>query len=282
MNRPLLLLLLSLWLFGLPLISADLESRPRSWVIWMDGTRYVPDWSYALSAVLRSMQTGDTALLVLPGEEIRLVKNREDDQLEDLVARIRPGFEAGAQGIRQLADEMVFFSNEIAARGELNSIKGFLYCRKQLLDLYAASQRRFWQYLGDGRLEPGCRLLVLVQQFDVPAVDRDSLRHLMEGRLRDWVLELQTVSPWGESRGRIESIAAGLKRQKNRVDVLYIKDRSSEGEGASSAFRSSMVRRGSEVSKTLYRAVALLSRICGGVSRDLRRSGKGILEDLGG
>lgn len=254
-RRP-LVFLLSIFVLGAASMTASTPKAP-SWVIWLEGNHYLPDWSVAMEAILQVMKPGDSALIRLPGHHYRLIRQPGSGQHKELMGAIRADLEQGAHRITQLAQEMTRLSSQITAGQELNSIKAYLFSRKQLLDLYAEPQRGFWSDLEGDLVPEGARLVVLIQQFDVPAVAGQTLRVMMEGRLRDWVGDLQQATPWEEKDEVILRVAEGLRLKKVRTDCLYLKrnDRTAEV--------------GAEISKAFFRGISRLCRLNGGSSRNL-------------
>lgn len=262
-------LLIGMCSMGMAQEAATSAAAP-SWIIWLDGTRFVPEWSQALQAVLQVMKPGEAGMLVAPGSEYRFVRQAEDSQLDTLVNAIRPNFELGAHRFTQISNEMVNQAEEIRADESSKSlISGYLLNRKQLLDLYGESQQHFWKALNEGLVPPGARLVVLVQQFDVPAVDRSILEALRENaRMREWVLDLQETAPYEEKTKNIKKLAELLKSQKIRVDGFYLSQ------------KGSTLRGGVEVSKALFSGVTRLSKATGGVSQYLKASAEEIVAAL--
>lgn len=262
MSVIILLFLLMPWLQH-PLVSAppsDLDSPP-AWMIWIDGTQYVPAWSWALEGVLQVMKPGETGLLLAPGSQFRFVRSGDDRQLNLLLDVIRPNLEMGANRFVQLTAEMRTLAKRIEDRFkieentvEMADIKGYLFARQQLLSLYGEAQQRFWKVLEEGPWQKGARLVVLVQQFDVPVVSREALEQMREGRLREWVLELQENAPWEEKGKKIKQMAGELKGKTVRVDGFYIRN-----DGRNSGV-------GIEISRAFYRGVARLCKGSGGGS----------------
>ena len=144
----------------------------------------------------QAMKPGDSGLIQTLGTEHQFLRSSDEKQVTDLIDHIRPALEQGAHRLTQLRQEMERHSALISSGQELNSIKAYLFSRQQLLDLYGESQKRFWQTLERGLVPAGARLVVLAQQFDLPGVDGGTLREMMEGRLRDWVMDLQNVGTW--------------------------------------------------------------------------------------
>lgn len=228
------------------------------WVIWLDGTHYSNEWSWALEAVLDVMKPGESGLVIAPEVRHQFFRENGPDQLESLIGIVRPSLEQGANRFTQLLAEMQGQASRISTEeSSLGDIKGYLLSRKQLLNMYAEGQKKFWSDLSAGLLMPGARLVVLVQQFDVPAVKREILESLRENkRLREWVLDLQDTAPFEEDVKHIKTLADMIMKQKNRVDSFYIK------------FKERGFR-GTEVSRAFFNGVARLCKAGGGVAKGL-------------
>lgn len=252
-----------------PAGAAVVEAAP-AWVIWLDGTDFVPEWSQALQAVLQVIQPGETAILVVSGSAYRFVRQNDASQLESLVSAIRPKLEMGAHRFTQLGDEMAKNAGGIAADESTKSqIAGYIQNRKLLLDLYGEAQLSFWKALDEGIVPAGARLVVLVQQFDVPAVDRGVLQAMQnDARMREWVLNLQETAPLEEKTKTIKRIAGRLQAQKSRVDGFYLRQKNASS------------RSGVEVSKAFFSGVTRLSKASGGVSQYLKASADEIVSAL--
>ncbi len=248
---------------------ADQTTAPQ-WVVWMDGTQYVPEWSYVLEGVLQVMKPGETGLLVAPGTQQRFSRQEDPAQVQNLVELIRPAFEQGAHRFTQMCNELSSAAAAITAdESGGNAIRNYLSGRKQLLDMYAVSQKAFWNSLENGLVPAGSRLLVLVQQFDVPTVGRDVLNALSESpKLREWSIDLQSVSPWEQKSKVVKQLAEKLKVQKSRVDGFYLK------------YKAKTVNRGAEVSKAFFSGVSRLSKGTGGANGDLKSDSNEIAENL--
>lgn len=269
MVKLLLVLLIGLCGIGTAQDTAAQET-PAQWVIWMDGTQYVPEWSYALEAVLQMMKPGETGMLYAPGSKYRFVRQADAAQLQALVETVRPNFELGANRFTQLSNEIAGYAAAINSdETSINAIRSYLMSSKQLRTLYGESQQRFWASLGQGLVAPGARLVVLVQQLDVPAVSRDTLSMMMENqKMREWSMEIQDASPWEEKGKVIKQYAEQLKAQNSRVDGFYLK------------YKAKNVNRGTEISKAFFSGVTRLGKTTGGVSQDLKSSSADIVADL--
>jgi hypothetical protein len=266
----LFVLLIGLCGLGVAQETAPADEAGVDWVIWMDGTQYVPEWSNALEAVLQMMKPGQSGLLFAPGSQYRFVRQENANQHQILVDAIRPNFEQGANRFTQLCNELSGYASAISFdESAVNSIRSYLLGRKQLLDLYSDSQQRFWKSLDEGLVPPGARLLVLVQQLDVPAVNRDILSAMMEvQKLKEWSMDLQNASPWEQKTKIIKQHAERLKSQNSRVDAFYLK------------YKAKNVNRGTEVSKAFFSGVTRLCKASGGVSQDLKAEKSDIINAL--
>lgn len=266
MFKLLIVLLIGLFGLGFAQEAAPAETTP-SWIIWMDGTTYTPEWSYAVQGVLMVMKPGEVGVLQASGVQHRFVRSQEGGQLDALIALIRPGLEREALNYSQLNNEMASFAWAVAGM-DVNAVQNYINLRKQVLDKYSEGQMRFWKALEAGLVNPGARLVVLVQQFDVPAVSRQTLTSMMETRLRDWVMPLQDTAPWEEKTDRIKAIAEKMKAQNSRVDGFYIKP------------KTRTIRGGVEVSKALFSGVSRLCKTSGGKSQNLKGSEQEIVAAL--
>lgn len=270
-KRTMLLLMLTcLGVLGAVQEGPASEAAAANWVVWMDGTQYVPEWSYALEGILRAMKPGETGLLFAPGVEHRFTRQEDPAQLQTLVERVRPAFEQGAHRFSQMCQELSMAAAAITPdETGGNAIRNYLSGCNQLLDMYAASQKNFWKNLEAGLVPAGARLLVLVQQLDVPAVRRDILNALSEdAKLRQWGIDLQNISPWEQKGKTVKQLAEKLKRQASRVDGFYLKH------------KSKTANRGIEVSKAFFSGVSRLSKVTGGGSADLLSDSGAIAEAL--
>lgn len=228
------------------------------WVVWIDGVRYAAEWSDALQTVWTVMKPGQRGLLQTRSAAHAFVRTEAQAQLEELVETVRGELEREAQALDQLGEELGRHANGIAAMMDQGSIRNFINVREQLLERYAAPHKRFWSTLEKEGIPSGARLVVLVQQFDIAAVGRQTLSAMMEGNLRDWVLELQDSAPWEEKGKTVKQIAAKLKEGQIRVDGFYIKNRTRS------------VRGGTEVSKAFFSGVTRLCKSSGGSSQNLK------------
>lgn len=235
--------------------------KGAEWVVWVDGYRYVPEWKAALEAVTSAMKPGESCDVYAFGLRLRFVRSEGESALNDLDSRLKEILESGGRNMVQLSEEMRQNSYYLDNAG----IRSYINSRKQLLGLYERGHQLFWKTLDGIVPAPGSRLVVLVQQFDVPGISRSALSGAGE-----WSLELSDCSPWEEKTKNIKRIAEKLKTQNSRVDGFYLKTR---GRTSRDDF---------EVSKALFSGVSRLCKTSGGYSGNLDADGKEIVSQLNG
>ncbi len=224
------------------------DDKAADWIVWLDGTTYVPEWKTALQAAGTAMEPGEVCDLFISGTRQRFVRSAGEFSVNELESRIVEAVENGGHILEQIRKEM---QRNSSSSGDM-AIRSYLNARKQLLDLYGQRQQAFWKMLEEGGIAPGSRLLVLVQQFDAPGCSRS-----MMDNAGDWSMELQDCSPWEEKKKNIKKIAEKLKQQNCRVDGFYLKTRGRTN------------RADFEVSKALFSGVSRLSKATGGISENL-------------
>lgn len=225
--------------------------KDLKWIVWIDAAytkgMYKSDWSPALKSVLDSMKPGEAGILYLAGSKHHFIRTGNETQLEDLNAMVREKIEKLGEPIRLLKDE--YWKNHVT--------DSFLReNRNHLLACYAKAQKEFWNALDDGQVGENTRLLVMIQQFDMYALDPK----LKYDNDKVGAMDLFMDDPWVEKSERIEKIVKRFKDRKSPVDVLYFK----ADDRLDGFYRGRHSSR--ELSKGFLQGVMKLSKISGGKS----------------
>lgn len=258
--RLFFLSLTALGLFSSLLTASAPDLSGADWVIMVDGTQYTHETDTALRGVLDAIPRGQEVRILSAQHTLAFAADGEAAQTEAILNQVRPELFMGAHRLTELQAEAAPLVGDLS----VPTIRQYLALRREFLNLYGQNHRSLWDRLGQTPFKKGCRIVLLVQKTEFPIHSRQDIQLMSEDvSLRNWVLEIQSATPFEQKSRAIKATCAQLGRQQNRVDTFYLNH---EGNRAGAHEPSTAYGRNTqmEVSRALYSGFRALSEKTGG------------------